>query len=137
MSVLGIEAVANLGNGIVGLIDQYVEDKDKANQLKYETAKLMHDFDVTLLTTSTIPWVDALVKVLYACKQFLRPLGAIAMAAFGAYCATNNIALPEWVQVMLFGAPVGWGYSRHKNKQQAMRAKAAKPDVWTDEDEGV
>lgn len=135
MSVLGIEAVANLGNGIVGLIDQYVEDKDKANQLKFETAKLLHDFDITLLTTKTIPWMDAFVKFLFACKQFLRPIGSLALAAFAAYCATHNIELSDWVQVLLFGAPVGWGYSRHKNKQTAIKAKSNKSDVWEEDNE--
>ena len=110
---------------VIKLGDKFIEDKDKRNEFAFKMMDAM-------LNTQTYKWVDALVKLSYAGEQIvkglIRPLGAIAMAGFAAYCDANGIELSETVQVMLYGAPIGWGTSRHLEKSKK------KPPTWEDED---
>jgi len=110
--------------GIIKLGDKFIEDKDKRNEFAFKMMDIM-------LNTMTYKWVDALVKLSYAGEQIvkglIRPVGAMAMAVFAAYCDANGIVLSDTVQTMLYGAPLAWGTSRHVEK-------AKKKPVLTDED---
>lgn len=113
---------------VSGVLSELITDKDLRAKLEFEMAK-------ALLTTTTTPKVDATVKLLMALRDLaiplFRPVGSVALAAFGAYCVTNGIELPEYISVMLFGAPLGWGMSRHKEKTTAKPKRGANV---TDED---
>ncbi len=47
----------------IDVVDQLVEDKDQANQLKNDLEKLREQVYMQELKTQTIPWVDALHKM--------------------------------------------------------------------------
>lgn len=100
--------------GLISIGKEFVEDKDKKNEF---ADKAMD----RLLGTTTYKWVDALVKLSYASEQIIkglfRPIGSMLLAGFAAYCSIKGIILPEAAQVLLFGAPVGWGLSRHTEKK--------------------
>jgi hypothetical protein len=102
-------------------------DKDKYAELQFKKLELQHKSQDKLLSITTTPKVDAVVKLAIAFRDvflpLLRPLGSFAMAVFGGYCAVEGIALPEYIQVALFGAPVGWGYSRHVDKKGQNKQK--------------
>lgn len=106
---------ASLLPGIIKLGDKFIEDKDKRNEFAFKMMEIM-------LNTQTYKWVDALVKLSYAGEQIvkglIRPIGAIAMAAFAAYCDVKGIQLSDTVQTMLYGAPIAWGTSRHAEKRK-------------------
>lgn len=111
--------------GIIKLGDKFIEDKDKRNEFAFKMMDIM-------LNTTTYKWVDALVKLSYAGEQIvkglIRPIGAMAMACFAAYCDVNAIELSDTAQTLLYGAPVAWGTSRHVEKRKQ------KPLALNDED---
>lgn len=109
--------------GIFNIGDKLIEDKDKKNEFAFKALELTNVLAVKLLDTPTYKWVDALVKLSYASEQLvkglLRPIGSLALAGYAAYCDTHGIQLSETVQVLLYGAPVGWGVSRHAEKRNS------------------
>lgn len=132
MSMDPVSAVANFGSEVTGLIDQFVEDKDLKNKLTHELQikmlTLKHTLDMALIQTKTTPKVDAFVKILFAIKDIIiplfRPVGSIALAAFGGYCMTNGVELSDTLQIALFGQTGLYGYSRHQDKKQKNQLKA-------------
>lgn len=117
-------------NGFFSLVSEWIDDDDLRAKLEFEKEKLKFELDKTLLGTSTTPKVDAFVKLLIATRDIIipmmRPVGSLALAGFAAYCAANDIMLPDYVQVMLYGAPVGYGVSRHNDKKEKEKTKRAK-----------
>lgn len=107
----GLNLIGNLGGKLI-------EDKDKRTEYAFKMQELAFRAMEVMLNTKTVPWVDATIKLMYACKTFIRPVGSTVMAGFAAYCAVKQIALPEYIQVMLYGAPVAWGASRHAEKKR-------------------
>lgn len=107
-------SVSKAIKSVSDLISEFIEDPDKKAEL---TVKLSE----VLLTTTTTPKTDAFVKILLAFRDIIipmfRPVGSIAMAVFGAWCIKEGVELPEPIQYILFGAPIGWGLSRHGEKK--------------------
>lgn len=80
----GLFGRAGAVNKGLGIIDQMVTDKDKANELKAA-------FYLTELQTTTIPVVDALHKM---GRQFL----AIVQVVFYGWCVSKGVEItPELV----------------------------------------
>ena len=50
-------------NKVADIVSEFVEDKDKANELKAKIIGLGETTYMTELKTKTIPWVDALHKM--------------------------------------------------------------------------
>ena len=119
----GLSLVGKLG-------DKLIEDKDKKTEFAFKTQELTFKTMEVLLQTKTYPFVDALVKLMYAAKVFIRPIGSLAMAGFAAYCAVNNIELNEVIQTTLFGAPVAWGVSRHVEKKRKGGGEVSEDEDW-------
>ena len=86
------------------IVDQFVEDKDKSAELKFQLAKKLQDVYLTELGTKTVPWVDALHKMgrqitgyigyglaFYMVQQGYDPMAAMAaVAPGGLYAAFKN-----------------------------------------------
>ena len=106
---------------VLNIADKMVMDKDKYAELQFKKIELKEKRLQKTLTITTTPRMDAFVKLLIAIHDLVipmfRPVGSFALAAFAAYCVVNDITLPTEIQVLLFGSPVGWGVSRHINKQ--------------------
>ena len=113
--------------GITNLISEFITDDDLRAKLDFETKKLEFELDKVLLSTTTTPRMDAFVKLLVATRDIIipliRPIASVAMACFAAYCTTENIPLPSYVQEALFGAPVLYGTSRHIAKKEEQKTK--------------
>ena len=120
MAIPVIDAVAGAFKGLFGIVDQFVEDKDKKNELVFKMLELQNSLNIQLLQMKTVPWVDAAVKILFAIQNLvipmLRPAGAAAMAGFAAYCAMKGIPLNPVLEAALAAAFPGWMYSRHQEK---------------------
>ena len=104
------------------IADKLVMDKDKYAELEFKKAENEHDARMALLQVTTTPNIDAFVKLMMAFRDVIipmfRPVGSIAMAAFGAYAVQNGLDISEPVQIALFGAPLAWGASRHAEKKK-------------------
>ena len=113
--------------GFTDLVSEWIEDKDLKSKLEFEGKKLEFELDKLLLTTKTTPKTDATIKIMLASRDIVipmfRPVGAVLLAAFGAYCTTKGIVLPEYVQAMLFGSPLAYGASRHSSKKDEQKTK--------------
>lgn len=107
-------------SGLIQLGDKFIEDKDKKTEFAFKTQELAFKTMETLLNAKTYPWVDALVKLLYAMQTFWRPLLGAAMTAFGAYCHWKGIDMGN--AHMIFDAAFpAWGVSRHVEKQKKIK----------------
>ncbi len=123
--------------GITSLLSEVIDDGDMRAKLDFEIEKLKFELDKALLSSTTTPKIDATVKLLIATRDIiipmLRPVGSFAMAGFGAYCISEGIELSEPIQIALFGAPIGYGASRHAAKKDEQRTERAKVKVdWDD-----
>lgn len=115
--------IAELLRGIVSVGDQLIEDKDKKAEFASEVAKLHAELIGKLVSTPTVPWVDALVKLIYTLGdvglKWLRPVGGIALTGVGVYLHLKGIAIPEYMQAALDMAFPGWMLSRHLEKARS------------------
>lgn len=121
------QAIVGLIPGLFKLGSELIEDPDKKTEFAFKTQELYNNLAMKLLDTKTYPWVDALVKLAYASesivKGLIRPIGSFALAGFAGYCELNSIPLSDTAQALLYGAPVGWGVSRHVEKSKKAEAK--------------
>lgn len=116
--------VGNALTGIMGLADQYILDKDKLIEFRFRALELNIQAQETLLKTNTTPWVDAVVKLMYALNMFWRPFVGAAMTAFGAYCHYKGIEMDAALHAVFDGAFPAWGASRHMEKIKNADKKA-------------
>ncbi|MEW8420265.1 MAG: hypothetical protein AB2669_16575 [Candidatus Thiodiazotropha endolucinida] len=103
-------------NGIIGLGKEWILDKDKQIEFAYKMRELNFKIAESLLSTQTIPWVDATVKIIYALVALFRPIGTALMTAFGLYAHWKQIPIDTALHAAIDGAFPAWGVSRHMNK---------------------
>lgn len=108
-------------DGIVKIADKLIPDKDKLAELEAEVKRAQSALDQLLLTTTTTPWVDGLVKILYATERFIRPVGSFLMLLFAAYADTHGIKLSPEIEYVLYGAFPAWGVSRHSLQKEKIK----------------
>lgn len=106
--VAAISAIARIG-------DKFIEDKDKRTEFAYKAQELAFKSMEVMLTTKTVPWVDATVKILYALKAFFRPVVGGLMTAFGAWAHVKGMDLGA-LHAVFDGAFPAWGVSRAVEK---------------------
>lgn len=123
--------------GLINLGSELIEDPDKKAEYASKALEMQIELQKAMLQTKTNPKVDAIVKLAYAgeaiVKSLFRPIGALLMFGFAAYCQLNDIQLSEAMQGILFGSPLAWGYSRHQEKKEAAK-KRPQEDLWGDDD---
>jgi len=149
MAVDPITAGFNLGGKITDLIGEWVEDKDLAAKLAFEIQKEQLSFNKTILSSTTTPFVDGLVKIVYALVPLMRPIGSFILALIGIDALpeiSEAVASSEtltgaaasdpggFAQAGLLSLFPGWMYSRHRDKKrardnelEASRMKALRP----------
>lgn len=122
-----ISAVTTLGKMGLGIIDQLVEDKDLKQQLAMKQLELTYGLIEKLINTTTIPWVDAFVKLMTGFVVLARPLGSFAMTCAGIYMHLNGVELDPTVHYGLDAAFPAWGLAReaHKKRQADVEKRAA------------
>ena len=127
----------SLINSVASLAGEFIEDKDKLNEINYKIKELEFKLRETLLATKTTPKVDAFVKILIAFRDIilplLRPLGAACMTAFGMYCHAKGIDIGDANHVIMDGAFPAWGASRHVNKQKEETEKTKRHKIEQDD----
>lgn len=127
-----IEPVTGVINNIIGVVDQYVEDKDLKAKLIVEMKKIEMDGMTTLLSTTTTPWVDGVVKLMYASVSLVRPLTSVGLFLYGLAFPEKlgelyqiNETLGTVAGAAVFGSAPAWGLSRHVQKKAEAKEKAA------------
>ena len=118
LPVLGI--VADVFKGIFGVVDQLVVDKDKAAELKVQLAQMQSSLNAQLLTTQTVPWVDATVKILMAIRDLVlpmfRPILGGVLTGLAVYFEYKGIPINPTLQAVMAAAFPGWMVGRQIKK---------------------
>jgi hypothetical protein len=114
----------SLIDNISSLAGEFIEDKDKRNDLMFKVKELEFSLRETLLATKTNPYVDGFVKVLIAFRDIIlpmmRPLGAFYLSYMGVDIAQAELAAGDDISALsggLTAAFPAWGASRHANKK--------------------
>lgn len=119
-------------DSLIKLGSEYIVDKDKLIEFQFKAMELKQEQAVTLLATKTNPFVDALVKLMYAFQIFWRPLVGMLMTGFGAYAHYKGIDMDVALHAIFDGAFPAWGVSRHVEKQKKIETFDPYKDEWTD-----
>jgi len=111
---------------VFGIVDQLVVDKDAKLQIQAELRKIELSTMDSVLKTSTVPWVDATVKLLYASVSLFRPVASIGVFIYGLMNPETFSTLSEASPIAgdiaaaaTFGAAPAWGVSRHREKAKS------------------
>lgn len=108
--------------GLFKIGDKLIEDKDQKAEYAFKVQEMAFKQMETLLSVTTYPWVDALVKLSYAAEQIIkglfRPIITSVALGFGIFFELNDIAVSPVVEGILFGSFPAWGVSRHMDKKK-------------------
>lgn len=108
--------------GLFKIGDKLIEDKDQKAEYAFRVQEMAFKQMEVLLSVTTYPWVDALVKLSYSAEQILkglfRPIITSVALGFGLYFELNNIEVSALVESILFGSFPAWGVSRHMDKKK-------------------
>lgn len=80
---MSLSIIAGLAKSGLGIIDQLVEDKDKKAEMALQWNMALLGFAEKLINTQTIPWVDAMMKVILALVTLGRPIGSFILTLLG------------------------------------------------------
>lgn len=107
-------------SGLFNLGKTYIDNKEKQAEFNNEVAKMGLQLQERMLTSQTMPKVDAIVKLMYAFREIaipmFRPIGGALLTAASIYCAVNRIQLDPTVNTILASAFPGWMASRGLEK---------------------
>lgn len=121
-------AAVPLVGKLFDLIDQAVPDKDKRAELRQAALEVTTDFQKTLVSTATVPWVDGAVKLIYALVALAAPLGSAAMSAFGLYAYAKGIELGDPATHAGVTSAFGvWRGLRHLEKKAGVATPSPAP----------
>lgn len=100
MSWLGaIPVVGKFFDGLFGVIDQVVEDKDKANELKATLEQVMQNSDLTKFTSQIKAQSDIIIAEAQSQSWLARNWRPGLMTLFG-FIIFNNYVLNPWLSAM-------------------------------------
>lgn len=94
-----IPIVGKVLEGVIGLVDQSIEDKDKANELKAQLEHVFRNADLTKFTEQIRAQRDIIVAEAQSDSWLARNWRPGIMAIFGVIIA-NNYILNPWLNVM-------------------------------------
>ena len=128
MNPLAISTLLNAVKSGFGLLDQVVEDKDLKNKLIAQQLESNNALIGKLIETSTIPWIDGLVKLMYASVVLFRPIGSFLLTCAGVYMHVKGIHLdvPYVHEAMDAAFPTWFGAREvHKQREETTKRKLA------------
>jgi len=142
MALDPITGVTGLLKSGMGIIDQFVEDKDLKAKLAVDAQKASLDFAGKLISVQTYRWVDALVKLMYAFSFFTKENWRPVISGFTfLYGLFNPEALAQLHELgtvgdagiaAMFSAFPGWMVSRGAEKKR--KAEKKERDTYFDDD---
>jgi hypothetical protein len=119
LPVIGV--IGDVFKGVIGIVDQLVEDKDKKLDATIKIMELQNALAINLMSQKTTPWVDATVKLLFAVRDVViplfRPIVSAMLTGYAAYAAANGITMNPMVEAALASAFPGWMAARWSEKK--------------------
>ena len=131
MSLAALVPFSGAIESALDIVDQAVDDGDLKAKLTTEIRKVELNAMQELIKTQTTPWVDALVKLMYASVALIRPLTSVGVFLFGLIFPEKLSALYAIDQTLgtvagaaVFGSAPAWGISRHLEKKKKSVTKS-------------
>lgn len=126
MDIPVISAITKLGGAALNIVDQFVEDKDLKQKLAVRQLELTYGLLEKVINTTTVPWVDASVKLLTASMALARPLGSFFITCAGIYLHYKQIPIDATVHSAMDLAFPAWGGARevHKSREEKTKRQA-------------
>jgi len=119
-AITGLFSVLKMG---MGVLDQFVEDKDLKQQLVIKQLELTYGLIEKIINTTTIPAVDAFVKILMALVVLARPIGSFLISLWGIGVVGDIGDASETVQNAAIAAFPAWGAAREVHKRREEETK--------------
>lgn len=118
-----IPAIMGIAKAGLGIVDQLVEDKDKKAELGMQWNMALLGAVEKLVSTTTVPWVDATVKLMAASVAMARPIGAFFLTLKGIDLAALDgaVDIVSGGLMSLFPAWMGARqYDKHAKKKKVI-----------------
>lgn len=131
-----INLIAGVLPSIFKLGDKLIVDQDKKQEYAFRVQEMSFKLIEAIIAMKTIPWVDAIVKIMMASIALARPLGSLYLTIMGVDMAIAENQAGQEVSMLsggLMSAFPAWGGAREINKSRQHKEKLAKPDY--DEDD--
>lgn len=128
---MGILAYVPIINELLGIAKEAVVDKDKLNEINLKIMELTHSFQMAMISSQTVPWVDALVKFMYAMVALAAPLGSFAITCAGLWFHYKGVAIDPMTHAAIDGTFPGWRALRHVEKKAGVTIPTAAPSKIT------
>ena len=103
-------------SGIFSIGKEMIADEDKKIEYAFKTQEILFDLLGKLIAARTVPWVDALVKLMVASVALARPIGSFALTLIGIYLDMNEMPVSETMTMALEAAFPGWMAARQYDK---------------------
>ncbi len=112
---------------ITNIADKLIIDKDKYAEIQLRKIEIKAEARDKLLSITTTPTVDAMVKLAIAMKDvfipLMRPVISSGMMLFAIYAANKGIELSAPLEAVLVAAFPSWGLSRFAEKKDEQKTK--------------
>lgn len=115
--------IGTLISGLFTLGGKFIEDKDKKTEFAFKTQEIFFQMLTKLVEVKTVPWVDALVKLMAASITMMRPIGSFALTVLGVYIDAKGYAVNDTMTMALQAAFPGWMAARQIDKHKPTKKK--------------
>jgi hypothetical protein len=121
-----IEPVADVFNGIIGVIDQAVTDTDLKAKLIHGISVKQMDMTQALITSANTPGYvkffaamrDFVLPVMREMVSWMRPIGSAALTFAGVYMHVKGIEIDPKFHMIIDSAFPGWMAAREVGKSR-------------------
>ncbi len=124
---------------ITNIADKLIIDKDKYAEIQLRKIEIKAEARDKLLSITTTPTVDAMVKLAIAMKDvfipLMRPVISSGMMLFAIYAANKGIELSAPLEAVLVAAFPAWGTARWNEKKDSEKTKRKEMEYteWDDD----
>ena len=101
-----------------------IVDKDKQLEYAFKLQDRVLSIFEKMAAVQTIPWVDAVVKLMGAVLIFGRPLGSLFLTVWGIKLHLEGAALPDWLHAMMDSAFPAWAAAREVDKSHKRKIES-------------
>lgn len=123
-----IPLIGSFFSKTMDVVKEVVPDKDKQAEIALKLSENQLQFQQMLIQQSTVPWVDAIVKLLYALSDLIKQHWRPVLSGFAFVWGLFNPELLKQLQELgtagelgvgaIFGSLPGWMWSRHTEKKR-------------------
>lgn len=112
-----INIITSLLPSLFKLGDKLIVDKDKKMEYAFKVQEMTFKMLESIVQMKTVPWVDAVVKLLFALMALARPIGTFYLSLKGIDIALDNKEI-DMMSGGLMGMFPTWMAAREVDKKR-------------------